>query len=122
MNQQRSILRAGADNGLTLYLDKMESPADADAHRATVHGVAVEVLAFLQSGEVAEMTGGVVQSRLIDLVPVGHQQFLNQLLAAISGGHVDIDRQIGSENVKRLEAVCVGVIQGSTYYSLADRE
>jgi hypothetical protein len=44
------------------------------------------------------------------------------LIGAVSPLHLDVNGHVGPNNVKRLEAVCLGVIQGSTHYKLEDRK
>jgi hypothetical protein len=122
MNQERSILRAASDNGLTLYLDKVDPATKAEEYRARAHGIALQVLAFLQNGNAVELTQGELRTQLVKLVPTEYQTFLDQLIGAVSPLHLDVNGHVGPNNVKRLEAVCLGVIRGSTHYKLEDRK
>lgn len=122
LNQERSILRAASDNGLTLYLDQVDPAAKADEYRARAHGIALQVLAFVQNGNAAELTQGELRAQLVKLVPDEYRTLFDQLIGAVSPLHMDVGGKIGPNNVKRLEAVCLGVIEGSTHYRLEDRK
>lgn len=121
LNQQRSLLRATADNALTAYLDRTEDLETLERRRLRAHGIAHQVKMFLKDGSVAELTRDELRAQLLRMVPSDYQLILDHLLAAVSSVHVDTAERIGENNVKRLASVCDGTTQATMQYIFEDR-
>ena len=83
-------------------------------------GICDDVLAFLDSGDIAELTKNELKAKLLEVVPEESRDFANDVLSLVSVGNVDVQK-IGSRNVKRVRAFLNGVIQGASEYKVGDR-
>ena len=122
MNQTRSVLRSAADNSITAYVDSVEPAETAERRKERAGEIANEILQFLLTGDVVHMTEGELADRLVEIVPETLSQLIKQLLAAVVPTDIDVEGHIGENNVKRLKAVCYGVLQGVTSYDMEDRK
>ena len=122
MNQTKSVLRSAADNSLTAYIDTVEPEETAERRKERAKEIATELLNFLETGDVVHMTEGELANRLVEIIPEVLSQLTKQLLASVVSTDIDVEGHIGENNVKRLKAVCYGVLQGVTHYDMGDRK
>ena len=119
LNVQKSLLRGTGDSGITTVLEnqseeKVQEIADG------VKTICNDVLNFLDSGNIAGLTVNELKAELLEVVPEGSEDFVNDILSLVIMQNVDVG-SIGSRNVKRIRAFVKGVIRGAEDYAVEDR-
>lgn len=122
MNQQRSLIRAGADNAVTAVFDYIDSQDDVSAYTIVLEGITKEIQTFISTGDVSALTMGQIKVKLIELVPKNYRILSDQLLLSISFTEVNVEDYVGTNNIKRLLAVCNGILEGIAHYKMEDRK
>ena len=119
MNVQRSVLRDAGDTGLTVALDAVDEAAVPNVQKE-VEQTTKAILKFLEDGKVSDLTHSDAVKELEKLIPANLRPYFDAVLSVLGTHQVDVEK-IGKDNVKRLQAACIGVLQGNTQYSLEDR-
>jgi len=120
MNAQRSTLRDAGDIGATIWLDAIDQ-AKVEKRKQQIEQTCEKVIKFLEGGQVAALTGTVLTSKLVALVPKDWQWVPADILAAVSLQRVQTVA-VGSKNIKRMVAFCRGMKRGAYHYALNDRQ
>lgn len=120
LNVQRSALRGTGDTGATTMLENQNSEEVTEIVNGVV-GICNDVLDFLKTGDVANLTKGELKITLLNVVPEESADFVSDILAFVSVSNYDVQR-VGSRNVKRIRAFLNGVIDGASKYSVEDRD
>jgi len=120
MNIQRSGIRCTGDTATTIALDSLSSAAEADSVRMKVKEVALVVQSLLKDGKVSALTVPEVTQALEKLVPENYRFLLDIALSQIEGITLPTQK-VGTDNVERINSVCVGVIQGCDLYDVKYR-
>ena len=92
---------------------------DMDCSEA-IEGFGDHILNFLDSGNIAGLTVNELKAELLEVVPEGSEDFVNDILSLVIMQNVDVG-SIGSRNVKRIRAFVKGVIRGAEDYAVEDR-
>lgn len=119
LNQQAALVRAAADNGMTIWLDRIPQEKLED-YSLKAHGLALQVSEFVNNGEMATLTRDELRGQLLSLVPDDYTIIIDQALHAISPLHVDVSGEIGKDNVRRLRAALHGIITAIEEHSPED--
>jgi hypothetical protein len=120
LNAQRSAIRGTGDISVSLSLDSIENPATAESVAVDTKNITIAVDKFLQDGKVADLTIPEITGELRKIIPADYQFIYDLLIAQISTITVPTD-VIGANNVKRMRALCAGIIVGCSEYDVADR-
>lgn len=120
VNAQRSAIRGGGDIAATLSLDAVNTGEQAEAIAKKTEQICIAIDKFLGDGKVADLTIPEITGELRKLIPADYQFLFDMLIAQISGQTVPVQK-IGANNIKRMKALCEGVIIGCNRYSVADR-
>lgn len=119
LNVERCSLRSVGDMGVTGTLD-VAADTVASVEKEKVKEVAESVRLFLRTGKVADLDIATLQTALDKIVPVEYRWVVDALIAAIRDKTVPVGG-IGADNVKRLDAICVGILAGCDSYDMSDR-
>lgn len=114
MNLQLWGISSSGGLATVLLLDA-QSTANLPSTKARVRGIAKELLDFLGSGTVADLTKGALKTEIYKLVPYKYRDFADAALARVSMNQVYVGR-IGQENVDRIKAFLTGVLEGCDDY------
>jgi len=119
MNPQRAALRGSGDISINTTLDLV--PAEqAPAIQEKTKEIAEAMRLFLKTGKVADLTIPEVTEALEKIIPERYRFLLEIALAQIEGVTLPVD-VIGINNVRRIDALCVGLITGCNEYDMNDR-
>jgi len=121
LNVQKSLLRGTGDSGVTAVLENQDEEKVAEVVDGVI-SICQDVLEFLDSGSIAELTRSELKRALLDVVPDGSADFVNDIMSLVSMARIDVDGKIGTRNVKRIRASVIGVIRGADEYSVEDRD
>lgn len=113
-NQQLAGLRAMGDNLAVAAIDRA-SPERFGQTKDRMSGLAQQLLDFLDTGNVADLTRDQFRAALERLVPPAHRPVLDGALSAVSSRQLDVYR-IGYNNVRRIRAVLTGLKTGCDEY------
>jgi len=119
LNVQRSLLRGTGDGGITTVLENQDADKVAEIADG-VKDICNDVLNFIDSGNIGELTKGELKAALLNVVPDGSADFVGDIIGLVSVSNVDTS-QIGARNVKRIRAFLRGVILGADEYDVGDR-
>lgn len=120
LNVQRSALRGTGDTGATTMLENQKEEEVAEIVQGVVE-ICNDVLDFLKTGDVADLTKGQLKTHLLEVVPKESADFVNDILAFVSVSNYDV-QGIGTRNVKRIRAFLNGIIRGAKKYDAGDRD
>ena len=120
LNAQRSAIRGTGDLGVSLSLDAVSTGDKAELIAKKTKDISIAVKAFLQTGKVSDLTIPEITGELRKLIPPDYVFLYDLLIAQIQGVTVPVEK-IGANNVKRLIAICDGLITGCEQYNKADR-
>ncbi len=119
-NMERSILRGAGDTSITAVADGKEE-ADVQALVEGTKKACISMLAFLDTGNVSNLTTNELDAKLIGLVDSKYSSIVAQALAVIKAAQVDVNGKIGARNMKRVRAVIKCVLRGCAEYEIGDR-
>lgn len=108
MNVQLANLNGGGQVSTAIALDAVGSDKLATA-KAQTKEIAQQILDFINSGSVAELTKGALKDELLALVPAKYRGVVESALGYVSVKDVNIDA-IGTNNVLRMSAYLTGVV------------
>jgi len=114
MNYQLSTIRSSGDVASVAMIESSPT-SELSATKAKVKEISLSVLAFLNTGEVKNLTDSELREELLKIVPDKYIPIVVDMLNVLSTKDVDIDK-IGERNVDRLKAFCVGIISGESNY------
>jgi hypothetical protein len=120
LNIQRSAIRGAADASVTVSLDCTDTADQAVAIAKTTAQITAAVDKFLSDGKVGDLTIPEITGKLRELIPPDYQFIFDMLIAQVSGQTVPVGK-IGANNIKRLQAVCSGILEGCASYKAEDR-
>jgi len=120
VNRQRSAIRSSTDIGTTVLLDNADTALKAEAYALKSAEIAQQVITFLDTGNVGSLTTGALNERLLNIAK-GYEPVAALIMVSISGYSVNTD-VVGDNNIKRIKAACIGIIQGAEQYKLEDRQ
>lgn len=120
-NMQRANLRSVGDTSITASLDAVGDPNDALVIRDQTEAVTKAIQKFINSGSIADLTVPELTVQLEKIVPAEYVSIVTFLVSKVQGINVDT-QVIGVNNVKRLNAACIGVILACEQYSIEDRD
>lgn len=118
LNVQRASLRSGADVGVTTYLDEINIEKVPE-RKTVILQVATDIERFLKDGNVSDLPLVEIKAQLYKIVPLQYHQYVDQVLAAVSGLRVPTEK-VGKDNIRRMVAVCQGLITAVNEYDDSD--
>ncbi len=119
-NMERSILRGVGDTSIVAVADGKEE-VDVPALVEGTKKACTAILAFLDTGNVSNLTTNELDAKLINLVDSKYSSIVAQALAVIKIAQINVDGKIGARNMKRVRAVVKGVLRGANEYEIGDR-
>ena len=119
-NMERSILRGVGDTGITAVADGKEE-TDVQALVDGTKSACAALLAFLDTGNVVNLTTSELEAKLISLVDSKYSSIVSQALTGIKVAQLDVNGKIWVRNMKRVRAIIKGVLRGANEYEIADR-
>lgn len=119
-NLQRSNLRSVGDTTITIALDAVGDSTESLLIRDQIKAITEAVRRFLYSGDVDELTIPELTSKLYEIVPPEYSFIVDFLLAKVQGMTVDVGI-IGADNIRRIDAACIGIIMACNEYRVEDR-
>lgn len=108
LNMQLATADAGGQLTAVAVLDA-ETAAKLVNTKRVMREVAQQLLDFLSTGQVAELTTGELRMQVYALVPSNYRTFADTVLGYVSSRHLETGR-VGPNNVSRLKAYLEGVI------------
>jgi len=120
MNVQRASLRGSGDISVSAALDAVKPAEKAAEVQQKTKEIAEAIRLFLKTGKVADLTIPEITTELEKIIPVNYRFLLEIAIAQIDGVTVPV-QVIGTNNVRRIDSFCVGLINGCNEYSMDDR-
>lgn len=124
MNTQRSALRGSGDISITSSLDAISTAESAIEVKDKTVEIVEAIRRFLISGQVANLTIPELTTELEKLITekfgAKYCFLVDLLVAQISGITLDVDK-IGTNNVRRIDSFCEGILNGCSKYLVSDR-
>lgn len=119
-NMQRANIRSVGDNTVTVSLDSIKDTEEAILVKDQIKTIAEAVRKFLYSGNISDLTIPELVMELEKIVPESYRSFVDFLISKIQVIHVNT-QAIGPDNVRRIDAACIGVILACNEYRIEDR-
>jgi len=121
VNMQRSNLRSVGDSTVTASLDSISSTEEALAIRNQTKIITEAIRKFLYSGSIQDLTIEQFTNKLETIVPSNYSSLITLLVSKING--ISINTQfIGENNIRRIDAACIGIILACNEYRIEDRQ
>lgn len=120
-NMQRANIRSVGDTSITASLDAVDDPNDALVIRDQTKTITKAVQSFINRGHMSELTIPEITVKLEKLVPTEYSSIVTFLMSKVQGINVNT-QVIGVNNIRRLDAACIGIILACEQYSVEDRE
>jgi hypothetical protein len=120
LNAQRAAIRSAGDVSVTLSLDTIGTAEQvADVSKKTKE-ICVAIESILGDGKISSMPIADVTANLRAKIPADYQFLYDMLISQVDNLSVPT-AVLGGQNVKRMLALCDGIITGCDKYVFTDR-